>query len=83
MNQFVVLVHLEYESVIDVVAAKDLNCKTGAEQNEAYHGREIIRINACVDLAPVRVAIGTRRYRKEDKKGEQDEKSSAKEGNQI
>ncbi len=83
MYQFIVLVYLEYESVVDVVAAKDLNCKTRTEQNEAYHGREIVRIDSCVNLAPIRVIIGTGRYREEDKKGEQDEKTSAEEGNQI
>lgn len=83
MYQFVMLVHLKYESVVDVVAAEDLNCETSTEQNEAYYSREIVRVNACVNLAPIRVAIGTWRYREEDKKRGQDEKTSTEERDEI
>ena len=85
MNQLVVLVYLEYESVVDVVAAEDLDGKPSSEQYEANDRSEVVGVHAGVQLIPERIwsIDRDRTDDEEDEEGDQDEDAASKEADQV
>ena len=83
MYQFVMLVHFEYEGVVDVVASEDLDGKSSAEKDKANHCCELIRVHSRVNLVPIWITGSTWCDWEEDKEWGKDEKTAAKEGDQV
>jgi len=82
MDQLVVLIDLEDEGVVDVVAAEDLHSEAARVEDEADDCREIIGVHSSVYLVPVR-ACCLWTDRQEDEEAEQHDQAAAKEANQI
>lgn len=55
VNQLVILVDLENERVVDVVASEYLDRKTSGEHDEADDGCEVIGIHTGINLLPFRM----------------------------
>ena len=71
VNKLVILIHLEYERVVDIVASEDLHCETRAEENEDDDESEVVRIDTSVDLSPIsRHVFVCWAHAQEDKEGE-------------
>ena len=83
MDQLVVLVYLEYESVVDVVAPEDLHGKARTEQYETYHCREVVRVYARVQFIPVRLLARCLAYAEENEKGRHDEEPATEKRDHV
>ena len=55
VNQLVILVDLENERVVDVVASEYLDRKTSGEHDEANDGCEVIGVHTGINLLPFRM----------------------------
>ena len=82
VNQLVVLVNLEDESVVDVVAAEDLYRKTSREEDEAQNCREIVAVHPCIYFVPIRLFLWWTRD-KENKEAEKNKQTTAEETDQV
>ena len=69
MDELVVLVNLEDESVVYIEAAEHLYAETCCEKYEADDSCEVVCVHSCVDLVPVG-PCGRRTYAEEKEEGE-------------
>ena len=80
MNQFVVLIDLEDERVVDVVPAEYLNGEPCAEEDETDDKCEPVRVHTSKNLRPVRLNACVRRTdAQEDEEGGHHEEATSKE----
>ena len=82
VNQLVVLVNLEDESVVDVVAAEDLYRETSRKEDEAQNRCEVVAVHPSIYLVPIGLFL--RRTRdKENKEAEKNKQTTAEEADQV
>ena len=53
VNQLVVLVNLEYEGVVDVVATEYLHSEACSEKDEADDCGEVVSVHTRINLTPI------------------------------